>query len=68
MSVTAFDKGYKAASLGLSESGCLMTGNNRHLWLQCYRTYKKQQPVSLEDCFDAQKVSEEFAKRHFKDE
>ena len=66
--MTPFEKGARAAKLELPESGCLMTGSDHRLWLQGYRSYKKQQPVGLDDCFDTQKMGDEFFNKHLKHE
>ena len=62
--ISNFLKGQKAARLGFCVSLCMLDGEARKEWMEGYKSYKPEPSVA----FDAQKVSEEFALKHFKDE
>lgn len=62
--ISNFLKGQKAARLGFGVSLCMLDGEARKEWMEGYRSYKPEPSVP----FDSDKVSEEFALKHFKNE
>ena len=62
--ISNYSKGRKAARLGFGVSLCMLDGEARKEWMEGYRSYKPEPSVP----FDSDKVSEEFALKHFKNE
>ena len=63
--ISNFAKGRKAASLGWGCSLCKLEGEARREWMDGYRSYKPEQQSVI---INVHEISENFAKKHFKDE
>lgn len=62
--ISNFLKGQKAARLGFGASLCKLEGEARREWMDGFKSYvpEPKQP------FDSQQKTEDFIKKHFKDE
>jgi hypothetical protein len=59
-----FDKGKRAARMELPIEGCPFTGKDLDEWVRGYKSYV---PIKKE-YKSAEQISEEFARKHFKND